>query len=259
MNKSHLVFSRILAILATLLAIGGFTGHCWAVPITITNPGFEDTNATLVGVQGISNGVKVALPTTGAVGVWIRSGTTSAYFYNPGASMFDAPYNTAGSAAPEGVNVLRHESGSNRYVYQTLSDALVAGGTYVLQVMVGNRIGTGFPSGSVDLWAGGSLLARATVDDVGSPNFLISNDGAWVNVSLTYAALTGSPLLGQPLQIRLYATDKEIDFDNVRLDLNGTGAATVPEPATMLLLGSGLIGVAGLARRKLRKSTQVTQ
>jgi hypothetical protein len=97
------------------------------------------------------------------------------------------------------------------------------------------------------------MLARATVDDGGSPNFLISNDGAWVNVSLTYTALAGNPLLGQPLQIRLYASGKEIDFDNVRLDLNGPVVAATPEPATMLLLGSGLIGVAGLARRKFRK------
>ena len=35
--------------------------------------------------------------------------------------------------------------------------------------------------------------------------------------------------------------------------VRGAGPAPVPEPATMLLLGGGLIGLAGLGRRKLKK------
>jgi hypothetical protein len=34
---------------------------------------------------------------------------------------------------------------------------------------------------------------------------------------------------------------------------NGTTASPVPEPATLVLLGSGLIGLAGFGRKKLKK------
>jgi hypothetical protein len=43
------------------------------------------------------------------------------------------------------------------------------------------------------------------------------------------------------------------DSTVVPIGPSGDGGGEVPEPATMLLLGSGLIGLAGFARRKFKK------
>jgi len=39
-------------------------------------------------------------------------------------------------------------------------------------------------------------------------------------------------------------------FDNFRLTTTDDSSAKVPEPATLLLLGAGLLGIAGAYRRK---------
>jgi hypothetical protein len=51
----------------------------------------------------------------------------------------------------------------------------------------------------------------------------------------------------------LFATIGDFMFDKVTLTAEGdrAGAAPVPEPATLLLLGAGLIGLAGYGRKKI--------
>ena len=72
----------------------------------------------------------------------------------------------------------------------------------------------------------------------------LSTPGNWSTYTVTYTGLAAD--VGKTITIVLGASGVQGNFDNVRLD--ATAAAAVPEPVTWVLLGAGLIGLAGARR-----------
>ncbi|MGQ9647461.1 MAG: PEP-CTERM sorting domain-containing protein [Thermodesulfobacteriota bacterium] len=72
-------------------------------------------------------------------------------------------------------------------------------------------------------------------------------DGYEMDVTAYYRGKAG--YLGDPFP---YFTFGDL-VDNIQMAMVITGPAPVPEPATIMLLGSGLLGLVGIARKKFRK------